>query len=85
MEEIADQIEEEEEAPEWHGQSCDVMEYYDWIGNTEFIENMEWASDLREEMLYNEIAADNDYIDFEEMEKLVIPEDFDYPRRIDRK
>lgn len=84
MEEIAEEIE-EEESLEWHGQSCDVAEHYDWEGNTEFIENMEWASDLREEMLYNEIAADNDYIDFEEMEKLVIPEDFDYPRRIDRK
>ncbi|HML36470.1 MAG TPA: DUF1538 family protein, partial [Bacillota bacterium] len=83
IEEIAEEIEEEESA-EWHGQSCDVMEHYGWDQDTEFIENIEWASDLREEMLYNEITADNDYIDFEEMEKLVIPEDFDYPRRIDR-
>ena len=80
MEDIAEDIEEEEEGPEWFGQSCDVAEYYEWIGDTEFIENIEWASDLREEKLYNDIITDNDYIDFEELEKLVLPEDFDDPR-----
>ena len=80
MEEIADEIEEEEENLEWVGQSCDVSDYYSWPENLEFIENMEWISDLREEKLYNEIIEDNDYIDFEELEKLVLPEDFDIPR-----
>ncbi len=80
MEDIADEIEEEEEILAWYGQSCDVAEHYGWAGDTEFIENLEWASDLREEKLYNEIIEDNDYIDFEEMQKLVIREDFDDPR-----
>jgi hypothetical protein len=80
MEDIADEIEEEEEIFAWYGQSCDVEEHYGWAGDTEFIENLEWASDLREEKLYNEIIEDNDYIDFEEMQKLVIREDFDDPR-----
>lgn len=80
MEDIADEIEEEEEILAWYGQTCDVAEHYGWAGDTEFIENLEWASDLREEKLYNEIIEDNDYIDFEEMQKLVIREDFDDPR-----
>lgn len=80
MEDIAEDIEEEEEGPEWYGQTCDVAEYYGWMGDTEFIENIEWASDLREEKLYNDIITDNDYIDFEELQKLVIREDFDDPR-----
>lgn len=80
MEGIADEIEEEEESLEWIGQSCDVSDYYSWPENLEFIENMEWISELREEKLYNEITEDNDYIDFEELEKLVLPEDFDIPR-----
>lgn len=80
MEDIADEIEEEEEVLAWYGQSCDVAEHYGWAGDTEFIENLEWASDLREEKLYNEIIEDNDYIDFEELQKLVIREDFDDPR-----
>lgn len=46
----------------------------------EFIENLEWANELMEEKIYNEITEDNDYIDFEELQKLVLPEDFDYPR-----
>jgi Protein of unknown function (DUF1538). len=83
MEEIAEEIE-EKECIEWNGQTCDVAEYYGWSDNMEFIENMEWASDFREEKLYNDIAADNDYIDFDELEKLVLPEDFDYPRRKDK-
>lgn len=57
----------------------DVTETYDWVDDTEFVENMEWASDLREKQVYNNIAADNEYIDFDELEKLVRPEDFDYP------
>jgi hypothetical protein len=81
MEEIAEDIEEAEEALEWIGQSCDVVEYYNWPENMEFLENMEWASELREERLYNDITEDNDYIDFEELEKLVLPEDFDIPQR----
>lgn len=81
MEEIAEGLE-EEECLEWYGQSCDAAAYYGWDGgDTEFIENVEWASDLREEKVYNEIIEDNDYIDFEELEKLVIPEDFDDPRK----
>ena len=42
---------------------------------------MEWINELREEKLYNQITEDNEYIDFEELEKLVLPEDFDVPRR----
>jgi hypothetical protein len=80
MEDIAEDIEEEEEGPEWYGQTCDVAEHYGWMGDTEFIENIEWASDLREEKIYNDIITDNDYIDFEELQKLVIREDFDDPR-----
>lgn len=80
MKEIAEEIE-EEECLEWYGQSCDAAGHYGWNVESEFIENVEWAGDLREEKHYNEIAADNDYIDFEEFEKYVIPEDFDYPRR----
>lgn len=80
MEDIAEGIEVEEDL-EWYGQSCDVAEHYGCMtGDTEFIENIEWASDLREEKHYNEIIADNDYIDFEELQKLVIREDFDDPR-----
>ena len=78
MEEIAEEIE-EEEGLEWIGQTCDVSEYYNWTENMEFMENAEWASDLREEKIYNEITEDNDFIDFEELEKLVMPEDFEYP------
>ena len=85
MEEIAEVLE-EKEGLEWYGQTCDAAAYYGWdgdkeFGDTEFIENIEWASDLHEEKVYNEIIEDNDYIDFEELEKLVIPEDFDDPRR----
>lgn len=68
MEEIAEEIEEEEEQVEWYGQSCDVAEYYGWSVDTEFIENIEWANELREEKIYEEITADNEYIDFEERE-----------------
>ncbi|HWQ79172.1 MAG TPA: DUF1538 domain-containing protein [Anaerovoracaceae bacterium] len=79
MEEIAEEIE-EKECFVWTGQTCDVAEDYSGDSDTEFIENVEWASDLRDEMVYNEIIEDNDYIDFEELQKLVIPEDFDDPR-----
>ena len=79
MEEIAEGIEEEEYF-EWYGQTCDVSEHYNWPANMEFIENLEWANELMEEKIYNEITEDNDYIDFEELQKLVLPEDFDYPR-----
>ncbi len=61
-----------------------MEEYYGWDGDTEFIENVEWASDLQEEKVYNEIIEDNDYIDFDELQKLVLPEDFNDPRK-DRK
>lgn len=81
MEEIAEDIEEEEEDQEWIGQSCDVTDYYSWPENQEFVENLDWMSELREEKLYNEIIEDNDYIDFEELEKLVLPEDFDIPQK----
>ena len=81
MEEIAEDIEESEESLEWVGQSCDVVEYYNWAENMEFLENVEWASEIRGEKLYNDITEDNDYIDFEEYEKLVLPEDFDVPKR----
>ncbi|MDD3168279.1 MAG: DUF1538 domain-containing protein [Eubacteriales bacterium] len=81
MDEIAEDMEEEEEDLEWIGQSCDVSDYYSRPENQEFIENMEWGNELREEMLYNEIIEDNDYIDFEELEKLVLPEDFDIPHK----
>jgi len=81
MEEIAEGLE-EEEGLEWYGQSSDAAAYLGWGGgDSEFIENVEWASDLLEEKVYNEIIEDNDYIDFEELEKLVIPEDFDDPRK----
>lgn len=81
MEDIAEEIEVEEENLEWVGQSCDVSDYYNWPENQEFLENMEWINELREEKLYNQITEDNEYIDFEELEKLVRPEDFDVPRR----
>jgi hypothetical protein len=81
MEDIAEEIEEEEENLEWIGQCCDVSDYYTWPENQEFLENMEWINELREEKLYNQITEDNEYIDFEELEKLVRPEDFDVPRR----
>ncbi|QOX64592.1 DUF1538 domain-containing protein [Anoxybacterium hadale] len=80
IEDIAEDIVEEEEGIEWYGQSCDVAEHYGWMVDTEFIENIEWASDLREEKIYNDRITDNDYIDFEELQKLVIREDFDDPR-----
>ena len=53
MEGIAEEMEAEEETLEWIGQSCDVSDYYNWPENQEFIENMEWASEVREEKLYN--------------------------------
>lgn len=81
MEDIAEEIEVEEENLEWVGQSCDVSDYYNWPENLEFLENLEWADELREEKLYNQITEDNEYIDFEELEKLVLPEDFDVPRK----
>jgi len=81
MEDIAEDLEEEEILEWWHGQSCDVSDYYNWPENQEFVENLEWESELREEKLHNEITEDNDYIDFEEMEKLVLPEDFDSPHK----
>ena len=81
MEGIAERIEEEAEEFEWYGQSCDVSEYYGQTDNVEFIE---WAHDLREEQHYKEITADNEYIDFEELQKLVLPEDFDPPERSGR-
>ena len=58
---------------------CKYIGYEDW---EHFVvkEHQAWADEL-EEKLYNDITADNDYIDFEEFEKLVIPEDFDYPRQ----
>jgi hypothetical protein len=81
MEDIAEDLEEEEILEWWHGQSCDVSDYYNWPENQEFVENLEWENELREEKLHNEITEDNDYIDFEEMEKLVLPEDFDSPHK----
>lgn len=81
MEDIAEDIEEEETQEWWYGQTCDVSDYYNWTENLEFVENIEWENELREEKLYNEITEDNDYIDFEELEKLVLPEDFDSPQK----
>lgn len=81
MEEIAEEIEEEEIHEWWYGQTCDVSDHYSCPENQEFMENLEWNNELREEKLYNEITEDNDYIDFEEFEKLVLPEDFDYPQK----
>ena len=81
MEGIAEEIEEEEIQDWWFGQTCDVSDYYNWPDNQEFTENIEWNNELREEKLYNEITEDNDYVDFEELEKLVLPEDFDYPQK----
>lgn len=85
IEDIAEDIGEEEEDFSWYGQSCDVPKHYNWPDNMEFVENIEWANDLREKMLYNEIVGDNVYIDFEELEKLVRPEDFDIPRKDEQK
>ncbi len=79
MEEIAEDI--EEEHLEWHGQTCDISEYYNWPESMEYIENVDWIHMLNEEKHHNEIAEDNDYIDFEELEKLVLPEDFDSPHK----
>jgi hypothetical protein len=81
MEEIAEEIEIEEEHLAWIGQSCDVSDYYNLPENQEFVENLEWVDELREEKLYNQITEDNEYVDFEEFEKLVLPEDFDIPHR----
>ena len=81
MEDIAEEIEVEEENLEWVGQSCDVSDYYNWPENQEFIENLEWVDELREEKLYNQITEDNEYVDFDEFERLVLPEDFDVPHR----
>lgn len=80
MEEIAEDME-EEEFFEWYGQTCDVSAHYNWPTNMEFMENEEWASELLGEKIYNEITEDNDYVDFEELEKLVRPEDFDIPHK----
>jgi len=80
MEDLAEDIE-EEDAMDWYGQTCDISEHYNWPDNMEFMENADWANELREEKLYQVITEDNDYIDFEELEKLVLPEDFEYPRK----
>ncbi len=61
-----------------HGTSTTVKEGYE-SGDSEHIESEEISSDLLVGKQYNDIINDNDYIDFEELEKLVIPEDFDYP------
>ncbi len=79
IEDLAEDIEEEEESMDWYGQTCDISEHYNWPDNMEFMENVDWANELREEKLYQAISEDNDYIDFEELEKLVLPEDFEYP------
>lgn len=64
MEDIADEL--EESAIEWNTSDYgEVSESLDWLENTEFVENLEWAKDLREDQLYEDIIADNDYIDFE--------------------
>lgn len=66
---------------EWsgHEDSRDVVEFYDWIEEgTEFIENLEWASDLHGKRIYNDLATDNEYIDFDELDQHVKPEDFEY-------
>lgn len=82
IEEIAEEIE-EEDIMEWVGQSCDISDRCHLPDDTEFIENYQWANEILEKQLYEEITADNEYIDFEELEKLVKPEDFDYPLRRD--
>lgn len=79
MEELA-VLFEDQSSQEWCGQSCDVSAYYSWPDDTEFIENLDWAHDLKEEKVYNSIISDNEYIDFEELQKLVLREDFDDPR-----
>ena len=61
-----------------HGTSTTVKEGYE-SGDSEHIESEKISSDLLVGKQYNDIINDNDYIDFEELEKLVIPEDFDYP------
>lgn len=65
MEDIADEL--EESAIEWasHSTLSDVSEPLDWLESTEFVENLEWANNLREDQIYDEIVADNEYIDFE--------------------
>ncbi|MEG1585089.1 MAG: DUF1538 domain-containing protein, partial [Anaerovorax sp.] len=65
IEDIADEL--EEAALEWpvDFDSSDVAEPLDWLENTEFVENREWANELREHEIYKEIVADNEYIDFE--------------------
>lgn len=68
MEEMTDGILDETEMFDWsHStESSDVVEDYGWIDDTEFVENYDWAEELREERLAEEIAADNDFINFEE-------------------
>lgn len=68
MEEMTDGILDETEMFDWShsAETSDVVEDYGWIDNTEFVENFDWAEELREERLAEEIAADNDFINFEE-------------------
>ncbi len=43
-----------------------------------YIDNKKSSSDLFGEKHYNDVTNDNEYINFEDYEKLVLPEDFDY-------
>ncbi len=71
MEDIAEELESAVELKVWDlhmDSSSDVMSSLTWIDDTEFVENIEWASQIREEQIYDDISTDNSYIDFETLE-----------------
>lgn len=65
MEDIADEL--EEAVYEWPIDSpeSEVVSVIDWLDNSEFVENVQWAQELHEDQIYEEITTDDEYIDFE--------------------
>ncbi len=72
MEDIVEELESEVELKTWGtGMDAfsDMVASITWVDDTEFIENLDWANQIREEQLYNDISSDNAYIDFEALEE----------------
>ncbi|MDD4564010.1 MAG: DUF1538 domain-containing protein [Eubacteriales bacterium] len=78
LEEIAEDIEEEAFIDLQYNTSTTLKDH-SLPDNSEHIERVKNGSDLRIGKHYNDIINDNDYIDFVELEKLVLPEDFEFP------
>ncbi|MDD2189296.1 MAG: DUF1538 domain-containing protein [Eubacteriales bacterium] len=78
FEEITEEME-DKEIIALYNRLYDKPESYLRTDDFGYIDNKKSSSDLFGEKHYNDVTNDNEYINFEDYEKMVLPEDFDYP------